>query len=82
MGHNLLVVKIDDKTKGVLASIKDLYFDESWKDQIGDLAFAILKDGICAGAGRNYRFDKCIVDRFISQYLFPNGTPSQKRLLS
>ena len=65
MSYDLFVVKIDDETNGVLASINDLDFEESWKDQIENWGFAILKDGICAGAGRNYLIEKCVADRFI-----------------
>ena len=45
--------------------MKDLDIDANWKDQIEDWAFAMLKDGICSGAARNYRIDKCVADRFI-----------------
>ena len=55
---------MDDDTNGYLASIKDLQSDESWKDQIEDWTLAFLKDGICAGAGRDYKMQKCIADRF------------------
>ena len=59
---DLLVVKINQFNERPLARVQDLKRNETWKDQMQDWTYAMLEDGVCAGAGRDFKIKESVVN--------------------